>query len=314
MRRVVVLSAVVAAALAATAAPAGAASTFTHALGCEWAANAGTFSSVAQLGATRSEATRRRTEPALRASASIDSAAQAKADRVKVGKNFSATIPVYFHVLRAGPTFAQGDVPQSMINDQIAVLNATFGGQRGGANTGFRFVLAGVTRTTNAEWFAMEPETETEFEAKSALHQGGDNALNIYSTNGGNDFFLGWAYFPEDGVGNPAIDGVVVHWGSLPGSFINFFNLGFTATHEAGHWLGLWHTFDFGCSRHGDFVHDTPPMSVPTSGCPEGKDTCNGNGPDPIHNYMDYSIDSCYTEFTAGQSHRMQKQYKHFRT
>ena len=105
-----------------------------------------------------------------------------------------------------------------------------------------------------------------------------------------------------------------MHWGSLPGSFIDFFNLGFTATHEAGHWLGLWHTFDFGCSANGDFVSDTPAMSVPTSGCPEGKDTCPQVGLDPIHNYMDYSVDPCYTEFTAGQSQRMQKQFLHFRT
>jgi Pregnancy-associated plasma protein-A len=314
MRRFVVLTALAASLLAATAAPVGASGTHQEALGCEWTEAAGTFSSLAQLGNSRTSTIERRTEPALKESADVDWAAQAKADAQKVKASFRVTIPVYFHVLRAGPTFAQGDVPQSMIDDQISVLNTTFGGQRGGANSGFEFVLAGVTRTTNAAWFAMEPGTPTEFEAKSALHQGGPNALNLYSTNGGNDFFLGWAYFPEDGAGNPSIDGIVVHWGSLPGSFINFFNLGFTATHEAGHWLGLWHTFDFACVHHGDFVNDTPQMSVPTSGCPEGKDTCPQPGLDPIHNYMDYSVDPCYTEFTTGQAFRMQKQYKHFRS
>ena len=54
-------------------------------------------------------------------------------------------------------------------------------------------------------------------------------------------------------------------------------------------------------------------MEVPTSGCPFGKDTCPEPGLDPIHNFMDYSIDPCYTEFTTGQSGRMQRQYPHWR-
>lgn len=65
----------------------------------------------------------------------------------------------------------------------------------------------------------------------------------------------------------------------------------------------------------GDRVDDTPAMSVPTSGCPESKDTCvKEHGLDAIHNFMDSSFDRCYTDFTEGQAARMRAQFVHFRT
>jgi hypothetical protein len=55
-------------------------------------------------------------------------------------------------------------------------------------------------------------------------------------------------------------------------------------------------------------------MSVPTSGCAGGKDRCvDDPGIDPIHNFMDHSFDSCYEEFTPGQTERMKQQYVHYR-
>ena len=231
------------------------------------------------------------------------------AGSVSTSRAFSATIPVYFHVVTDGRT---GSVTNSQIREQINVLNLSFSGFYGGADTGFRFTLAGVDRTNNAEWFAQETFA-AEVAMKSALKRGGSTDLNIYSTSGGG--YLGWAYYPSIVTSNQyeVLDGVLIHYGSVPKGFIEGFNLGFTATHEVGHWLGLAHTFDQGCLGHGDRVDDTPAMSVPTSGCPVGKDTCAAPGLDPIHNYMDYSDDPCYNQFTSGQAAREQAQYLHWR-
>lgn len=228
--------------------------------------------------------------------------------------NFKATIPVYIHVIRTGTGVAQGNVPNAWIRDQIDVLNLSYAGFYGGADTGFRFRLAGVDRTTNVRWFNMTPGGADEFKAKRALRQGGSDALNIYTVDGG--AYLGWAYFPSSYDNQPWIDGVIIAFGSMPGSTIpgyGAYNLGFTATHESGHWLGLYHTFQGGCNAKGDYVSDTPAEKGPAFGCQVGRDTCLEAGVDPIHNYMDYSDDPCYFEFTAGQGERMQEQYLFFR-
>ena len=63
---------------------------------------------------------------------------------VGAGKNFSATIPVYFHVVTDGSI---GSLTAKQISAQMTVLNRTFAGAEGGAETGFSFRLAGVTRS-----------------------------------------------------------------------------------------------------------------------------------------------------------------------
>ena len=225
--------------------------------------------------------------------------------RGRAGPDFAAQIPVFLHVVTDGTL---GNLTKRQINDQIRVLNLTFAGGEGGADTGFSFQLAGVTRTDNAAWFYAGPSGVDENSMKQALQQGGPGALNVYSTTAGP--YLGWAYLPDivTKPGQVHLDSVVIDWESIPGTSTTYadrYDQGETATHEVGHWLNLEHTFYGGCNAKGDFVADTPAQKTPTSGCPEGKDTCSAPGLDPIHNYMDYSYDACYTEFTAGQRQRM---------
>jgi hypothetical protein len=230
----------------------------------------------------------------------------------KGGRSFRATVPVYFHVVHAGGV---GNISQTIINDQMKVLNAAFAGFYGGAASGFSFRLEAVTRTDNAAWHLAGPGTPEEREMKQTLHQGDWNPLNLYATTAG--AFLGWAYFPGLPESRQYLDGIVVDWESMPGASTRYegrFDLGHTATHEAGHWFHLHHTFNGGCNHWGDYVDDTPPQRVPTSGCPVGQDTCSELGLDPIHNYMDYSDDPCYNQFTEDQVARMQDAWLHFRT
>ncbi len=229
----------------------------------------------------------------------------------KGGQGFRATVDVYFHIVTDGQT---GAVTDADVQRQIQVVNMDFGGFEGGADTGFRFRLAGIDRTDNAAWFNAGPGSPDERAMKKALHRGDASDANIYSTTAG--AFLGWSYFPSEYKTHPYIDGVVIDWASMYKTSTVYegrYDLGKTATHELGHWVGLYHTFQGGCNNYGDHVDDTPAELTPTSGCPAGKDTCSEPGFDPIHNYMDYSFDSCYEQFTPGQTARAQDQWLFFR-
>ena len=124
---------------------------------------------------------------------------------------------------------------------------------------------------------------------------------------------LGWATFPQEYERNPTNDGVVLLTGSMPGGNAAPYNRGDTGTHEVGHWLGLYHTFQGGCTKRTTSSRTLRP-SVAGYGCPEGRDSCRAEGVDPIDNFMDYSDDACMDRFTSGQAERMSSQWATFRS
>jgi hypothetical protein len=213
-------------------------------------------------------------------------------------------IKVYFHVITSSA--GAGGVTSAQIASQISILNAAYAGY------GVSFVLADSDITANNSWYTMGYGTAAEKEAKSSLRKGTADDLNIYSANIGGGL-LGWATFPSNYSGNPNMDGVVVLNASLPGGSAAPYNLGDTATHEVGHWLGLYHTFQGGC-KDGDQVTDTPAERSPAYGCPTGRDSCKAQkGLDPITNFMDYTDDACMNTFTALQGQRINDQWATFR-
>ncbi len=244
----------------------------------------------------------------------VDEAYAAELAAIAAGRNpavepnvTGGNIKVFFHVVNKGTGVANGNVKRTMIDDQIAVLNAAYAG------TGWTFTLKRIDRTTNTAWFNAGHGTANEAAMKNALHKGTADDLNIYSTNVGGDL-LGWATFPSDYQSDPEGDGVVILHSSMPGGSAVPYDLGDTATHEVGHWMGLYHTFQGGCTGAGDMVADTAAEKNPAFGCPAGRDTCPTKpGSDPITNFMDYTDDACMNTFTAGQDTRMDSQFTTFR-
>lgn len=227
----------------------------------------------------------------------------------------SFQIPVFTHVILDGN--GQGDVTDAMIQAQIKVLNDAYAGVTGGKDMKMSFFNAGIDRTQNADWFNVSPGTRAESDMKSSLRKGGADTLNVYLADLGGGL-LGWATFPQDFTSDPDLDGVVVLNTSLPGGGASPFDEGDTLTHEVGHWVGLFHTFENGCDSPGDLVKDTPRVSQPNFGCPTAVDSCPSDAgdikrPDLITNFMDYVDDGCMNAFTAGQSSRANRYFSRFR-
>ncbi|POS75172.1 metalloprotease [Diaporthe helianthi] len=177
---------------------------------------------------------------------------------------------------------------QEQVDDQLAVINNEF------APHNISFNLINVTRTINADWATSGLES---YPFKKALRKGDWSTLNIYSVKSicsDGRSIGGYGTIPQISPQNSTnfhLDGCVISSNTMPVSNSTRKNMGFTAVHEIGHWLNLFHPFEGGCDGYGDFVDDTPAM-LPDKGvgtCEEGQDTCPKHpGNDPIHNYSKF--------------------------
>ena len=216
------------------------------------------------------------------------------------GKRFAIDgpiiIPMAFHIIV--DSNGEGDVTMDQIEAQVEHMTGGY------SDRDIEFVLGSVDYTVNDNWFYLSGDYETEMKSSLAIDPA--HNMNVYSANL-QDNLLGWAQFPWWYDENSYMHGFVMHYGSFPGGNIENYDEGDVAIHEGGHCLGLYHTFQGGCSD-GDDVEDTPAQHDGDSifDCDPTLDTCPSDpGMDPIYNFMNYTNDYCTFEFSPGQGVRM---------
>jgi len=226
--------------------------------------------------------------------------------------NSTATLDAYVYIVHANETIEGGYISEDQLKQQFEIINQDY------KSTGISFNMANVTYIPNEDWFLrLAPESPEEKELKTQYRHGSASTLNVWTVGfkeGEGAGLLGYATFPSDYESAPTMDGVVLLSSTVPGGLSAPYNEGRTLTHEVGHWAGLYHTFEGGCSGNGDYVDDTPSEREASYGCPkEAPSSCPGGKPDPITNFMNYSDDACMTEFSKGQITRVRTQLRSFR-
>lgn len=234
-------------------------------------------------------------------------------------------IPVVFHVIYNTP---YDNISKAQILDGLRILNEDWRRQNPDASSTraifqsraadmeVEFVLAkrgpdsnctdGINRIESPLSVQASPRDQVksliQWNPKRYLNVWVVNSIENSSSSGG--VILGYANFPWMPASR---DGIVIRHDALGRIGTSNYD-GRTLSHEAGHYLGLLHTFQSGCNG-GDGVNDTPPVASASYGCNLNKNSCSNdspNLPDMIENFMDYSDGECQNTFTQGQKSLVQ--------
>lgn len=233
------------------------------------------------------------------------------------------TLPVVVHIIHDG---GPENIPDAQVLQGIQDLNDAYANlgyydQGTGVDTKIQFCLArrdpdgnattGITRD-QSPLTSMDLTTD-DIAMKDLNRWDPLNYVNIWLVGEIQGGVAGYAYLPAS-HGQPE-DGIVIEAGWFGSSQGN----STVIAHEMGHYLGLYHTFEGGCTNDdcladGDLVCDTPPdnstAAVPCNGSMNSCDTDANSGfttdqDDMFWNYMDYGDWNCYSAFTQGQTDRM---------
>jgi hypothetical protein len=223
------------------------------------------------------------------------------------------SIDIVFHVIGNS-----NDVrlwTDAAVDQEVNRINQHF------SSTPFRFVRPRVIRTQNNEWAnARINNDRVRDDIVASLRVGGPDVANIFVTDGTCQTTGGYATFPFDHGFFPTNQYSMEDYVFICSTYIGKLNNEFhhtIITHELGHWLGLYHTYDgesCDSSNLNDEVDDTPQHKDPTynDGCGSSPNTCPKlSGRDPVNNFMNSA--ACADEFTRGQAVRMYGQFNAYR-
>lgn len=246
------------------------------------------------------------------------------------------SIPTVVHVIHDGEAVGvYPNISDAQIISQINVLNQDFRKMTGtngyndhpdGADIEIEFCLVAIDPDLNPsngidrhdlgnnEWDMAAIESEM----KPNTIWNPNDYFNIWVCDISSTILLGYAQFPTssglEGINETSgadTDGVLVgaeYFGTVDeddGTFVldDVYNLGRTATHEVGHFLGLLHPWGEGGCSSTDYCDDTPETDAGVGGCPVSEFSCGSE--DMVENYMDYTDDVCANIFTNDQKSRI---------
>lgn|GEM_PF-1549810 len=235
-------------------------------------------------------------------------------------------LPVVVHIIHnnGAENISDARVLTAIQHLNEAFANSGYYDPSSGVNTNIQFCLAkrdpsgnltnGITRNVSSYTNMNGPEYYSSDLAVKNINRWDPTCyINIWLVNNIPGAVAGYAYLPFS-HGRPE-DGIVME--------ANFFGTSYSSDivviHEMGHYLGLYHTFEGGCSNtdcstQGDKVCDTPPdNSTAWVSCNSSINSCNSDilsgfssdQNDLVQDYMDYGNWDCMSVFTAGQAARM---------
>lgn len=230
--------------------------------------------------------------------------------------SFSLEVPVVFHIIqRSGNSM----VSDSMILKELVDLNRDFQLLNSDSNLlapefkalvgnpHIKFKLATIDPNGNpTSGIVRKNPSRNNFTFRRSIFYedpiwNHERYLNVYIGNIRNGNTRG--YVNSEPWSSSSSDAIALHYEDIGESTR-------LLTHETGHWFGLWHIVENGCSNMNDGIGDTPKQKSFTNNCPTLKRECSNNC--LIMNYMDYS--RCRVTFTKGQVLRMQEVVYKFRT